>query len=69
MKFRVDQMISFSNKDYIGISTLNDDAIADYTISKILIDSGSSVDIMFQYNLHRMDLQGMQMESCMEATL
>lgn len=44
-------------------------SIADYTVSKILVDNEISVDILYHHALNRMDLQGMQMEPCKEAPL
>lgn len=61
-KFWDDQIISFSDKDYIKIITPHEDAlvitslIAYYTVSKILMDNSSSVDILYHHALSRMDL-------------
>lgn len=74
-KFRANQIISFSDEDYVRIITHHKDAlvitasITDYTVSKILVDNGSLVDILYHHTLSRMDLQGMQMELCKDAPL
>lgn len=74
-KFRVDQTISFFDEDYVGIITPHEDAlvittsIADYTVNKILVDNGSSLDILYHHALNRVNLQGIHMEPCKEALL
>lgn len=51
-KFRANQTISFSDEDYIGIVTPHEDtlvittSIAEYIVSKILVNNRSSVDIL-----------------------
>lgn len=75
-KFWVNQTISFLDEDYARISTPYDDAlvitafIENYAVNKKLVDNRSLVDILYHYNtLHKMDLQGMHMESGKEALL
>ena len=54
-RIRVDNTISFPNKDYEGIQTPHTDAlvilarVAKWKIKRIMVDTGNSVDILFNH--------------------
>ena len=58
----IDDVITFSENDLRGVQTLHDDAvvvsstIAKYDVKRILIDNGSSTNVLFYAVFSRMDL-------------
>ena len=54
-RMRVDNTISFSDKDYKGVQTPHTDAlvipakVAKWKIKRIMVDTGSSADILFNH--------------------
>lgn len=71
-KFKVDPTISFPDEDYVRFIAPHEDAlvitdsIVDYTVSKILVNNGRSMDILHHHALSGMDLQRIQIEPCKE---
>ena len=57
-----DDVITFSENDMQGVQTLHDDAvvvsstIAKYDVKRILVDNGSSVNVLFYAVFSHMDL-------------
>lgn len=55
-----EQVISFSNKDFEGLDPYHNEAlvisldVADNDVKRIIIDNGSSVNILFHHTLNRM---------------
>lgn len=74
-KFKSDSTISFSDEDYEGVLAPHHDALVvtasidDYLVNKVLIDNGSSVNILYHHALSQMDLRGIQMDKCSESPL
>ena len=58
----IDDVITFSESDLHGVQTLHDDAvvvsstIAKYDVKRILVDNGSSTNVLFYAVFSRMDL-------------
>lgn len=65
---RSESVISFLNDDLEGILTPHEDPLVITTminednVSKIHIDDGSSVNILYHHTFDRMDLNGMHMD-------
>lgn len=65
-------VITFSNDDYGQVNPSHANAlmvkldIVDQDVMKILVDDGSSVDILYYYAYNRMLLDGYEIQSCRE---
>ncbi|XP_074374612.1 uncharacterized protein LOC141715023 [Apium graveolens] len=70
-----DETIHFSNADYEGLDLEHNQAlvvtfdIAENEVQRILIDNGSSVNIVFEHTLNRMRLGHLRMDPCLEDPL
>ena len=62
--------ITFSDDDFEGVNPHHTEAlvvsveIADNVVKKVLIDNGSSVDILFMHCWERLKLEGYKLEEC-----
>lgn len=74
-RFKSESTISFSDEDYEGIIFPHDDAlvvattIGEYLVNKVLVDNGSSINILYHHALVQMDLGGISLNKCAEAPL
>ncbi|RDX60416.1 hypothetical protein CR513_61443, partial [Mucuna pruriens] len=65
-----DPFISFSNKDYKGMSPHQDDPMVisivaiEYKIEKVLLDQGSSANILYWNTFWKLQLPKLQLEDC-----
>ncbi|XP_074323543.1 uncharacterized protein LOC141660456 [Apium graveolens] len=70
-----DERIYFSNADYEGLDPEHNQAlmvtldIADNEVQRILVDSGSSTNVVFEHTLNRMKLGHLCMDPCLEDPL
>ncbi|XP_074356107.1 uncharacterized protein LOC141695791 [Apium graveolens] len=70
-----DECIYFSNEDYEGLDPEHNQAlivtldIADNEVQRILVDNGSSSNIVFEHTLNRMKLGHLRMDPCLEDPL
>ncbi|XP_074374533.1 uncharacterized protein LOC141714939 [Apium graveolens] len=70
-----DEPIYFSNADYEGMDPEHNQAlvvtldIAENEVQRILVDNGSSANIVFEHTLNRMKLGHLRMDSCLEDPL
>ncbi|XP_074351663.1 uncharacterized protein LOC141690791 [Apium graveolens] len=70
-----DLVISFSSKDYEGVNPHHNAALVvtldifDNEVRRILIDSGSSVNILFKHTVDRMQLGSVHSNECREDPL
>ncbi|XP_074327950.1 uncharacterized protein LOC141665865 [Apium graveolens] len=68
-------VISFSNKDYEGVNPNHNEALVvtldifDNEVRRMLIDNGSSVNILFKYTVDRMKLGSVRSNECREDPL
>ncbi|XP_074328432.1 uncharacterized protein LOC141666341 [Apium graveolens] len=70
-----DERIYFSNADYEGLDPEHNQAlvvtldIAENEVQRILVDNGSSANIVFEHTLNRMKLGHLRMDPCLEDPL
>ncbi|XP_074347466.1 uncharacterized protein LOC141686324 [Apium graveolens] len=70
-----DERIYFCNADYEGLDPEHNQAlvvtldIAENEVQRILVDNGSSANIVFEHTLNRMKLGHLRMEPCLEDPL
>lgn len=70
-----DEPIVFSNADYEGLDPDHNEAlvvtldVAENEVKRILVDNGSSVNIVFEHTLNRMKLGHIRMDSCFKDPL
>ena len=75
-RMRVNNTISFSDKDYEGVQIPHTDAlvilarVAKWKIRRIMVDTGSSVDILFNHYYEKIKhkLEGLMTTTCMSST-
>ncbi|KAL8133706.1 hypothetical protein AgCh_008952 [Apium graveolens] len=70
-----EMMISFSSKDYEGVNPNHNEALVitldifDNEVRRMLIDNGSSVNILFKHTVDRMKLGSVRLNECREDPL
>ena len=70
-----EEPITFGNEDFHGLDPFHNQAIVvslevlDNLIKKVLVDTGSAVNIIFQHALNRMNMGSLRMDPCNEDPL
>lgn len=70
-----EQIISFSNRDFEGTNPNHNDALVvtldihENEVRRLLVDNGSSVNILFKHDVDRMELGNVRINECNEEPL